>query len=255
MMWREMIGALVLWGIAVSWGWSASSVEKSQEAAVAPDVTVDRVLDRYIQACGGREALERVTSRVSRGTVEIPAAGVRGTFESYAQAPNRVLVVVELPGFGAIHEGFDGAVAWAKDPITGLREKSGRELAATRLDADFYKPLRLKELYPKIAVKGKGTVSGTEVYVLEATPAEGSAERWYFDASTGLLVRLDVEREGTQGKIPVEIYFEDYREVDGLRIPFTIRQVTPAFSLIFKTEEVKHNVAIESGKFAKPAAQ
>ncbi len=255
MMIRGAIGALVLCGIVVSWGWGASRVEKSQEATAAPDVTVDRILDRYVQACGGREALERVTSRISRGTVEIPAAGVRGTFASYAQAPNRVLVVVELPGFGAIHEGFDGTVAWVRDPITGLREKSGRELAAVRLDADFYKPLRLKELYPKIVVKGKEAVSGTEVYVLEATPAEGSAERWYFDASTGLLVRLDVEREGPQGKIPVEIHFEDYREVDGLRLPFTVRQVTPVFSLIFKTEEVKHNVAIESEKFAKPAAQ
>jgi hypothetical protein len=57
MMRRGMIGALVLCGIAVSWGWSASSVEKSQEAAVATDVTVDRVLDRYIQACGGERGL------------------------------------------------------------------------------------------------------------------------------------------------------------------------------------------------------
>jgi zinc protease len=246
----RMIGVVMLCGIVVSYVGAGQETEASQ----AVEVTVDQVLERYIRACGGKEALEKVTSRVSRGTVEIPAAGLRGTFESYAQAPNRVRVVVELPGFGAIHEGFDGAIAWVKDPITGIREKSGRELWATRLDADFYKPLRLKELYPKIEMKGKGAVGESEVYVLEATPAEGSAERWYFNISTGLLVRMDVEREGPQGKIPMEIYFEDYRDIDGLRLPFTVRQVTPILSLIFRTEEVKHNVPIESGKFAKPTS-
>jgi len=246
------IAVLVLCGSVVSWGWAG---QERPSPTVAPvEVTVDQVLERYVQACGGKEALEKVTSRISRGTVEIPAAGVRGTFESYAQAPNKVAVVIELPGLGTIQEGFDGAVAWVKDPFTGVREKSGRELSATRLDADFYKPLRLKELYPKIALKGKEKVDGSEVYVLEATPAEGGSERWYFDIATGLLKRVDVEREGPQGKIPLEVHLEDYREVDGLRLPFTVRQVSPVFSVILKTEEVKHNVPIEGGKFAKPTS-
>jgi len=249
---RQWIGVLMLWGVVSSWGWAGQ--ERPAQTVTPSETTVEQVLQRYIQACGGKEALERVTSRISRGTVEIPAAGVRGTFESYAQAPNKVAVTIELPGLGTIQEGFDGAVAWVKDPFTGVREKSGRELSATRLDADFYKPLRLTELYPKITLKGRETVGGSEVYVLEATPAEGSAERWYFDVATGLLKRVDVEREGPQGKIPLEVYLEDYREVDGLRLPFTVRQVSPVFSLILRTEEVKHNVPIEGGKFAKPAS-
>lgn len=249
---HRWIGILMLWGVLSSWGWAGQ--ERPSQAVTPVEVTVEQVLQRYIQACGGKEALGRVTSRISRGTVEIPAAGVRGTFESYAQAPNKVAVTIELPGLGTIQEGFDGAVAWVKDPFTGVREKSGRELSATRLDADFYKPLRLTELYPKITLKGRETVGGSEVYVLEATPAEGSAERWYFDVTTGLLKRVDVEREGPQGKIPLEVYLEDYREVDGLRLPFTVRQVSPVFSLILRTEEVKHNVSIEGGKFAKPAS-
>jgi len=248
---RRNVGLFMLWSIVSSWGWAGQ--EKPSPTVAPAEVTVEHVLERYVQACGGKEALERVTSRVSRGTVEIPAAGVRGTFESYAQAPNKIAVVVELPGLGVIQEGFDGAVGWMKDPFTGVREKSGRELAATQLDADFYKPLRLKELYPKITMKGKETVGGSDVYVVEATPADGSPERWYFDVATGLLTRMDVEREGPQGKIPMEIYLEDYREVDGLRIPFTVRQVSPIFSLILRTEEVKHNVPIEGSRFAKPA--
>ena len=133
---RQWIGVLMLWGVVSSWGWAGQ--ERPAQTVTPSETTVEQVLQRYIQACGGKEALERVTSRISRGTVEIPAAGVRGTFESYAQAPNKVAVTIELPGLGTIQEGFDGAVAWVKDPFTGVREKSGRELSATRLDADFY---------------------------------------------------------------------------------------------------------------------
>ncbi|MCS6817985.1 MAG: hypothetical protein N0A16_06205 [Blastocatellia bacterium] len=241
----------VLCGVLSSWGWAG---QEKPSQAVPVEVTVEQVLERYVQACGGKEALEKVTSQVSRGTVEIPAVGVRGTFESYAQAPNKIVISIELPGLGVIQEGFDGTVAWAKDPFTGVREKGGRELSAMRRDADFYKPLRLKELYSKITLKGRETMGGSEVYVLEATPAEGSPERWYFDVATGLLKRIDTEREGPQGRIPMEMYLEDYREVNGLRIPFTVRQVSSAFSLILRTEEVKFNVPIEGSKFAKPAS-
>lgn len=217
--------------------------------------TADQILDKYVQMLGGKAALEKITSTASKGTFEIPAFGATGTAEVWEKAPNKTALKLDIPGFGLVLEGFNGTVAWSQDPQSGLREKTGAELAATKLDADFYKPLRLKQLYPKIVLKGKEKVGDKDAYVLTATPAEGAAETWYFDATSGLLVRMDLERESPQGKMAVQVFQEDYKEVDGIKIPHTVRQVTSAFTITIKLDEVKHNVAIDDTKFNKPAAQ
>ena len=217
--------------------------------------TADQILEKYVQTLGGKAALEKITSTASKGTFEIPAFGATGSAEMWEKAPNKTALKLDIPGFGLVLEGFNGTVAWSQDPQSGLREKTGAELAATKLDADFYKPLRLKQLYPKIAVKGKEKVGDKDMYVLTATPAEGSPETWYFDVATGLLARMDLERESPQGKMAVQVFQEDYKEVDGIKIPHTVRQVTSAFTIIIKLEEVKHNVAVDETKFNKPVAQ
>ncbi len=216
--------------------------------------TVDQILDKYVQALGGKAAMEKVTSTASKGTFEIPAFGASGTAEIWSKAPNKTAIRLDIPGFGIVQEGFNGTVAWGQEPQSGLREKTGLELASTKLDADFYRPLRLKQLYPKITVKGREKLGDKDAYVLEATPAEGAVETWYFDVASGLLARIDAERESPQGKAAVQSYLEDYRDVGALKEPFTNRIVSPAFTIIIKLDEVKHNVEIDDAKFNKPAA-
>ena len=93
------------------------------------------------------------------------------------------------------------------------------------------------------------------MYVVEATPAESSAETWYFDTQTGLILREDAERESPQGKQSVQVFLEDYKDVDGVKMPFSIRQITSAFTLTIKMEEIKNNVPVDDAKFNKPASQ
>jgi hypothetical protein len=217
--------------------------------------TADQILDKFVQAIGGKAAVQKVTSRVSKGTFEIPAMGAGGPIEMYAKAPNPNLVIINIPGFGTVQQGYNGTVAWAQEPTSGLRELSGPELVSAKREAEFYADIKFKEMYSKMTVKGKDKVGDKEVYVIEATPSEGSPAKLYFDTQTGLVLRTDREAETPQGKMPVEIYLEDYREVDGIKMPFIVRQVTPAISFTIKVEEVKHNVPIEDTKFNKPSGQ
>ncbi len=223
------------------------------DAAALP--SADQIIDKYVQAIGGKAAIEKQTSRVSKGSLEIPAFGASGTAEVFEKAPNKTITVVNIAGFGVILDCFDGSAGWAQDPQSGMRDKSGAELAASKLDAEFYKPVKIKQLYSKIVVKGKDKVGDKEVFVVEATPAESSVETWYFDTQSGLLVRQDSEREGPQGKQMIQTFLEDYKKFDGISLPCTIRQVTPAITISIKIEDVKHNVPIEDAKFKKPAAQ
>lgn len=217
--------------------------------------TVDQILDKYVQAIGGKAAYEKLTSRVEKGNFDIPAMGAGGPIEIYSKAPNKNLVVITIDGFGVVQEGFTGTVAWANDPQSGLREKSGTELADAKRGADFYGPVRMKEHYPKMELKGKEKVGAGEAYVIVATPAGGSPETLYFDTKSGLLVRQDATRETQAGTMNVQALLEDYREVDGVKIPFVIHQNSDAISFVIKLTEIKHNVAIEDAKFNKPTNQ
>jgi outer membrane lipoprotein-sorting protein len=217
--------------------------------------TVDQILDKYVQAIGGKAAVQKMNSSVSKGTLEIVEAGISAPIEVYAKAPNKLIAIVTVPGYGVVLEGYDGATAWAKDPQTGMRDKAGAELAAYRRDADFYREIKLKELYTKMEVKGKQKVGEREVYLVEATPAEGSPDKYYFDTQSGLIVRMDQVIESPLGQLAFESYLEDYRDVDGIKVAFLVRRTSSAVNLTIKFDEVKHNVAIEDAKFAKPAAQ
>jgi hypothetical protein len=221
-----------------------------QTTAARP--TIDQILERYVQALGGRAAIEKLKTRESKGTFEIIDTPLKGVVESYNKAPNKLAIFTRVPGLGDFLEGYDGNISWAQDPANGLRDRSGVELAQAKFDAEFYKDIKMKELYPKMELKGTEKVGGRDAYVILATPAAHSPEQLYFDVQTGLLVRADVVREGPQGKTPFTVFYEDYREVDGVRIPFLLRQTAKDFSVIIKLDSIKHNVSIDDAKFSKP---
>src|SRR5262245_30598001 len=215
---------------------------------------LDDVLAKHAKAVGGKEAIEKITSRSMKGSFDLEAFGVSGApVEMLAKAPNKTAMKIDVTGFGVVNRGYDGSTGWDSNPMTGLRELSGVELAQMKRGADFYQELNLKKHYTKMEVKGKEKVGSYETYVIEATPAEGSPEKYYFDVNTGLLVRQDAESEGPQGKMPLEIYMEDYKVVDGVKMPHTVKQVNPAMTIVIKITEVKNNVEIDDAKFNKPS--
>jgi hypothetical protein len=232
---------------------AAQEEQKPDPLQAEPLPTLDQIIEKFIEGSGGKAAMEKLTSRVTKGTFEIPSMGANGALEGYAKAPNKSFMTIDIQGLGVMQQSYDGTVGWEDNPMAGFRELSGTELAARKRDADFYQALHFREHYPQMTVKSKEKVGERTAFLVEATPAEGKPEKLYFDAESGLIARSDVEREGVQGSVAVTTYMEDYREVDGIKIPFLIRQVTPMFEILVKLAEVKHNVEIEDAKFAKPA--
>jgi outer membrane lipoprotein-sorting protein len=217
--------------------------------------TVDQILDKYVKALGGKAALEKLTSEVCKGTFEMDQMPGPAAEEIYAKAPNKQYMVTDAPNFGQARRGFNGTVGWEDNPQSGLRDITGAELAAMKREADFYWAIRLKGLYPTMTLKGKESVNGHDAYVIEATPPDGAAETMGFDADSGLLVRTQREGEGPNGKVTIEITFDDYREVDGIKLPFVMHFSMGDFAFVIKLSEVKHNVPIDDAKFDKPASQ
>ena len=206
--------------------------------------TVEQILEKYIQAIGGKAAVQAPSSRVMKGTITVPAIGAKGTIEIYSKAPNKELTEIASAVLGNSREGFNGTVAWAEE---NGEVKDSPDFA--KRDADFYLPIRLREIYPKMQLKGKEKIGDIQSYVLEA-PRGGNPERWYFDTQTGLLIRTE---EMSGGKLQHRADYEDYRAVDGLLIPFTERRMEEGLDVIIKYTEVKHNVQIDDARFEKPA--
>jgi hypothetical protein len=221
----------------------------AQETALP---SVDQVLNKNIAAEGGKDAIQKITSRVSKGTIDVLTFGASGTIEQYIKLPGMIVTTSDFAGFGTVIQCFDGKAGWATDPQSGMRDMNPGELSGAKRSTDLQGSLHLKEQYKKLAVTGKGKVGDRDVYILEGQRAEGATEKLYFDVETGLLSRLDIPMD--QGGTAT-VTVEDYREVDGLKIPFAIHQDLPELSLQIKWQEVKNNVPIDDAKFAKPAPQ
>jgi zinc protease len=214
--------------------------------------TVKEILDKYVQALGGRAANEKIKTRLIKGTLEMLPMGVKGSAESFALAPDKSYTKVTLSGIGEIIESFDGKNAWSVNPIQGNRDKTGAELLQTKMASDFYRDLNLDRLYSKMEVKGIEKAGDREVYVVVGTAPGLDAETFYFDTQSGFLLRTDSILVSPEGKMPAKTFYEDMREIDGIKLPYKIRLVLPQFEVITMVSEVKHGVTIEESLFAKP---
>jgi len=232
---------------------AATTPSKSQAAAAMP--TADQVLDHYVQAIGGRAAWLKLNSRVSKGSIEIPAMNnLTGTVEIHEKAPHFMLAVINLGG-AAFEQGFDGNIGWSNNPQNGLRELSGGELDDARREANFYHALDLRKNYTKITVSGIERVDEHDTYALEATRAQGAPDKMYFDMQTGLMVRSVNQRYTPDGVTEFTADVDDYTEVDGVKLPFTVRQTGASATFIIRFTEVHHNLQLTDAQFAKPPAE
>lgn len=229
--------------------WQSPATAGANPDAALP--SVDQLLDRYEQAIGGKAALMKITNRVMKGS-RIGADGVLVPEEVYQRAPNRLLVITSYPDV-VFRSGFNGTLGWAKSS-RGESQISKEQLAELVRDAESYGNTRLRELYSQMKAGGKATVGDREAFVVDATTHTGLSERLYFDAQSGLLLRRYRESKTPLGQFPIQTDFEDYREVDGIKLPFSIRWSMPGRSWGRKITEVKQNTAIDDAVFDMPAA-
>lgn len=224
--------------------------DKASQAVKLPSAA--EIIAKYVKALGGREANEKIKSRWLKGTVELSPMGIKGTAEIYSSAPSNNLIVLNIVGIGEIKDAFDGTTAWTINPIQGNRDKSGVELLQVKLASDFYREINLDKLYPKMDVKGIEKVGDKDAYIVVATSEGVPAETYYFDTVSGLLVRSDSTAVSPEGNVATKSFYEDYRDVDGIKIPFKMRSILPQFEIITVVTEVKNNAVIDAAKFSKP---
>lgn len=244
-------------------------VEAAQDMP-APPLTAEQVLEKSIEASGGRKAMEQLTSTMAKGILEIIAPHhdhdqaaelvphhkppkMLGTMEFYAKAPNKRLIVTNIEEVGESRQGFDGTVGWNWTP-EGVSEITGQALESMRREAVFNGALKWREMYPKVELKGKEKIGGRDAYTILLTPESGRPLTQYIDAETFLMAGQSGMVDTEQGPVAVRTEMSDYRDIgNGVKVPFRLKQVMSLGHLVITMTEVKGNVAIDDAKFAKPA--
>ena len=224
----------------------------ASSAAPAALPTPQQVIDRYVQALGGREAVLRRTSMKSVGTFEIPAAGIKADVESYAMKPNLMYVKMSIPGMGEVLQGYDGTTGWAMDPNTGPRVLSGKELAQLVQRADFTAELHDTANYSAMHVVEKSEFEGRPAYKMHLVRKGGDESFEYFDAETGLMLGSTATVESPMGTINVSNVRRDYRNVDGIMLPMTMVQRANGQEFVITTTMVEYD-KVDASTFALPA--
>jgi hypothetical protein len=213
--------------------------------------TPDQLLDRFVEALGGADALNKVSSRVEKGTLT-GFGGRQLPVEVFAKAPDKRLSAVHMPNGDSI-TAYDGRVGWLGFTGRPAREITGGELDAARLDADFYFPLHLRQLFSHLRVERAEKVGDQETYLVVGENPGQPPVRLYFSQQSALLVRLVRYVETPLGRNPTQIDYADYRDADTIKVPFRWTIARPSGRFTIQVEQIQQNLPIDDAKFAKPA--
>ena len=220
--------------------------------------SADQVLNRYVQALGGQQALDGVRTRIVKTTQMDPRDDSKEVTEIFLKAPGKVLHVMQSNGYST-RAGFNGRQTWQYDSeksYWGLLD-TGQRISLIQ-ESELYQGNRIRKQYTQVAVLGKEKIGERNAYVLCGISPEGARERFFFDAASGLLLRRRTEQNTIFGWVPIQVDFDDYREVEGVKVPFVARWSSfRSFGLGYHTGrrilEIRQNVPIEDEKFDPPA--
>jgi photosynthetic reaction center cytochrome c subunit len=211
--------------------------------------TVEQILHKYLAAVGGSEALNKIKTRVQKGTIN--AFGKIYPVEIYSEAPEK-RVSLTHPSSGTSVTAFNGGVGWLSMP-GGFHQMTPAEVEAARLDAEIHFAARLSELYTDFHVLPGEAIAGRPAYLLTAKAPGKPALDLYFDQENGLLLRLIRYAETPLGRNPTQIDYSDFRETGGVKIPYHWTLARPGGAFSIQVESVQQNVPIDEKLFVMPA--
>jgi photosynthetic reaction center cytochrome c subunit len=238
----------------------------------------ESILDRYIQASGGAQRLAGLTSFVGKGTsVGFGGFGGGGSVEIVAKAPDKratIILFKQETGRGDQVRSYDGRNGWVRTPLNVLGEfqLAGGDLDGARFDAQLSFPGQIKQILTNLKT-GPSTVvtdlpapdsqsslqadvklgGDHNVDVVQGSGPRDLLVTLYFDQETGLLLRELRYGKSPIGRVPTQIDYADYRDVNGIKLPFRITYAWLDGRDSIVLNEIQTNVAIDEAKFGRPA--
>ena len=178
------------------------------------------LLDKMIQAQGGRAALAAVKDSTTSGALEMVQMGMNGSVTMYQKEPDKIRIDIEIMGM-VITQAFDGQKAWMTNPQSGSTEEMPETQAASmRRQALGNDSLLNPEKYGiSYVLKPKEKVGDKEYFVLEQTYKDGTKATMYIDSGTYLIYKAKAKTQDMTGAdVEGETVFEDYKKEGDLMV-------------------------------------
>lgn len=231
---------------------STDAVDLDSEKLSADLPTADQLIDRFVRALGGADALQRITTRVQTGILQV--GGKSFGVKLFNKRSNQQMFIQHMQAGDSITV-LNGDSGWVSAPGHPVRDLGGSELEAARVDADLQFALHINQIFPELRVEYPETIDGRETDLLVGTQQGQPSWKFFFDAKSGLLVRLVRYTESALGLDPIQIDFGDYRAVDGVQTPFTWTIARPESKSTIRINEINQNVPIDNKRFLKPLVE
>jgi len=222
-------------------------------------ISVDELLTKMIAAYGGEENLRKHKSSMMMVDVDFENQGVQAKGSVTARAPNFAASDMALTALGkkigTVVSFFDGAAGGEVMSFAPDENYSGKRLEDIKAASDFYDVLNWKTNYKTLTVKRMGKAGGEDVYILEKRSEKGTPVLDYVSTKSFLVLRRDsvIVSETSGVELPQTESFSDYRNVDGVMVPFkTVSTNIANGDIVMRITDVKWDVDVPDSAFKKP---
>jgi hypothetical protein len=245
-------GLLVL-SVAASARASAAPPAPAAAEARPPARGADAILADAIKATGGEAPWKAHRSMETKTEIEYRKMAISATHTQLLTSRNKSLATTDIPNVGLVHEGTNGKVFWAEDPINGLRKLEGAEAAQFRLESTWNVDQHMGELFTKIEAKER-TEDGQRLECLEMTPKEGHGRTTCYDPVTHLQVLQKGMAATPQGDVPFTSRIKEWKEFGGMKLPALVEMTTGPIEFSARLTDVVFDKPVNDKIFEMPRA-
>jgi len=212
--------------------------------ALAPSLTAqarpsgDELYNKYLEAAGGKTAMQKVTSRHVWGRFEVAAQGLTGPIEILTATPMKMLTKVEIPGIGSTTTGLNGETGWLLNPAMGPMLLEGTALEQMKQQADMQALLDPARYVTSRVTTGEANHGGSPCWVVTVTTKWNETYTECYDKATGLLSATIRKQSSPMGELEATTVYTEYKTFDGLKMSTVIRASTMGIEQVIRIDSM-----------------
>ncbi len=215
-----------------------------------PDgVTPEVVINNYINAIGGQESLDKVKDMTMKAKISIAGLPQDADGVIRKKRPNLFYNEISLAGMGTLNKSTYNGKVGKISGMGGSKDVTGEELEEFKKQGTFFAETQYATMGYKLDLESIAMVDGEKAYVMKVTSPEGEESTDYYAVESGLKLKEEATTEGAEGPTTSSTSFSDYREVNGVKVPYELNIASGPQKITFKIESVEINTGLKTSDF------
>jgi len=220
-------------------------VKEETKKALPEGLTSELVLEKYFEAIGGKENLEKMQDLTMIATTSMNGMEIKQT--TYNKAPNKYASITSMNGNVMMQQAYNGERGIMKS-FQGEQEIVGEDLDNLKVQATLNVELHYKDLGVELTLEAIEKVNDKDAYKLKVEKASGETTYDFYDVESGLKVQTKQTIVAPQGEFTQMQNYSDYQEIDGIKFPFLIK-ISGVQNMELKVDSININTDLKDELF------